>query len=315
MSVYVNNLTINIGADFTETYELYNMGDEEVDLTGYTAIASLRKHAGSSNSVNFTVSFLDRKNGIIKLFIPSWITSKLKSGRYVYDVLLYVPKEIQDSIKLPFTVQAAGIYSNNITFTSEFNNFSFSSNETGIVSKTIYYNTDYILSTSGNGPGTQALKIESNGFKLGLDDMQGAGADGDFNDLTIETTNGTFFKDGNTFKFRYSAPSSTIKTKKQIIVEGMIYARGGISSGCSFSLPTSAQRLCIAVIDENSDTSSSGMETLWGQFRSTYPNRTFYLLQPTTVGFGARVNNTNYSDLACPNNFLNETTVNVPPLI
>jgi hypothetical protein len=102
---------------------------------------------------------------------------------------------------------------------------------------------------------------------------------------------------------------------KGIIVEGTIHARAGISTGCSFSLPTSAQRLCIAVIDESDSQTASGMYTKWEQFRSSYPNRTFYLLQPTVVGYGNSVNNTNYSDLACPDNFLNETTVNVSPLI
>ena len=196
MSVYVNNLTINIGTDFVQTYDLYQSGGKVIDLTGYSAASSLRKHRDSGTAVSFTVGFPDRKNGKIKISIPSWTTARLKPGRYVYDILM----------------------------------------------------------TKSNGD-------------------------------------------------------------KAIIVEGTINARAGISTGCSFSLPTSAQRFCIAVIDENSNTSASGMETLWGQFRSSYPNRTFYLLQPTTVGFGVSVNNTNYDELACPDNFLSETTVNVSPLI
>ena len=102
---------------------------------------------------------------------------------------------------------------------------------------------------------------------------------------------------------------------KEIVLEGTVNVRAGISTGCSFSTPSSAQRLCIAVIDESSSQSVSGMSTKWAQFRSTYPNRIFYLLQPTTVGFGVSVTNTNFNDLSCPSNFLTETTVNVPPLI
>ena len=196
MSVYVNNLTINIGTDFVQTYDLYQSGGKVIDLTGYSAASSLRKHRDSNTSVSFVVGFPDRKNGKIKISIPSWTTTRLKPGRYVYDILMTKP----------------------------------------------------------NGD-------------------------------------------------------------KGIIVEGTIHARAGISTGCSFSLPTSAQRLCIAVIDENDGNSVSTMESNWAQFRSTYPNRTFYLLQPTTVGYGNSVNNTNYNDLRCPDNFLNETTVNVSPLI
>jgi hypothetical protein len=197
MSVYVNNLTINIGTDFVQTYDLYQSGGKVIDLTGYSAASSLRKHRDSGTAVSFTVGFPDRKNGKIKISIPSWTTSRLKPGRYVYDILMTKP----------------------------------------------------------NGD-------------------------------------------------------------KGIIVEGTINARAGISTGCSFSTPTSAQRLCIAVIDSSSSSLSGGnMSGKWGTFRSTYPNRTFYLLQPTSVGFGVSVNNTNYNGLECPDNFLNETTVNVSPLI
>ena len=194
MSVYVNNLTINIGTDFVQTYDLYQSGGKVIDLTGYGAASSLRKHRDSGTAVSFTVGFPDRQNGKIKISIPSWTTARLKPGRYVYDILMTKP----------------------------------------------------------NGD-------------------------------------------------------------KGIIVEGTILARAGISTGCSFSTPTSAQRLCIAVIDEAS--SLSDQDNKWSQFRSSYPNRTFYLLQPTAVGFGVSVNNTNYDDLKCPDGFLNETTVNVSPLI
>ncbi len=196
MSVYVNNLTINIGTDFVQTYDLYQSGGKVIDLTGYPAASSLRKHRDSGTAVSFTVGFPDRTNGKIKISIPSWTTNRLKPGRYVYDILMTKP----------------------------------------------------------NGD-------------------------------------------------------------KGIIVEGTIHARAGISTGCSFSTPTSAQRLCIAVIDESDSQTASGMYTKWEQFRSSYPNRTFYLLQPTNVGYGNSVNNTNYTDLVCPDNFLNETTVNVSPLI
>ena len=95
--------------------------------------------------------------------------------------------------------------------------------------------------------------------------------------------------------------------------------RQGVSTGCfgasTDGRPGSAHRLCIAVIDESDSQSTSGMSTKWAQFRSTYPQRTFYLLQPTAQGFGTLVDSSNYNTLRCPTNFLSETTVNVPPLI
>ena len=208
MAVYVNNITVNCGTDFTQDYDLFETGGKVIDLTGFTMSAALRKHRGSGTSVSFTTSFVSRSQGKIKLFIPSWISGNLKPGRYLYDVLLTSP----------------------------------------------------------------------------------GGA-------------------------------------KSIIVEGNVNARAGISTGCNFSLPTSAQRLCIAVVDENAGTQTfAGMYTKWENFRTTYPNRTFYLLQPTPIGccgtdsalgtgFGSLVDNNTYNTLHCPDNFLNETTVNISPLI
>ena len=197
MSAYVHNLTILGGADFNQEYDMLETGGQPINLTGYTGKSQIRKHKNSGTAVSFNVGFLDRVNGKINISIPSWTTSKLKEGRYVYDIL----------------------------FTS---------------------------------PGG----------------------------------------------------------RKEIVLEGRINVRAGISTGCDFSKPTSAQRLCIAVIDEADAQSKSGFSTLWAQFRTNYPNRTFYLLQPTNAGFGVESNNTaNYFVLRCPDNFLSETTVNVEPLI
>ena len=195
-AVYVHNITIDSGTDYDQDYDMFEVGGRVVNLTNYSAAAQIRKHRDSATSTSFSIGFPNRQKGKIKLTIPNYTTSKLKPGRYVYDILFTKP----------------------------------------------------------NGG-------------------------------------------------------------KEIVLEGTVNVRAGISTGCSFSTPSSAQRLCIAVIDESDSQSVSGMSTKWAQFRSTYPNRIFYLLQPTTVGFGVSVNNTNYNVLRCPSNFLTETTVNVPPLI
>jgi len=196
-AVYVHNITIDNGADYEQEYDMFEVGGRVIDLTGFSAKAELRRHRGSKTSTSFIIGFIDRKNGKIKLSIPNYITSKLKPGRYIYDIL-------------------------------------------------------------------------------------------------------------------FTKPSGT----KEIVLEGSVRVRQGISSECSFSKQGSSHRLCIAVIDESEDSQNKqGMSTKWNQFRSSYPNRTFYLLQPTTVGFGVSSTNVNYDELKCPSNFLQETTVNIPPLI
>ena len=104
---------------------------------------------------------------------------------------------------------------------------------------------------------------------------------------------------------------------KEIVLEGTVRVRQGISTGCfgasTNGLPGSAHRLCIAVIDEADGLNNAS--TKWEQIRSTYPGRTFYLLQPKNAGFGTLVTSANYNEMECPGNFLNETTVNTGRLI
>ena len=51
-------------------------------------------------------------------------------------------------------------------------------------------------------------------------------------------------------------------------------------------MPTSADRTCIAIIDESDSQSVTTMETRWTTFRTNWPNRTFYLLNPRHTGYG-----------------------------
>ena len=193
--VYVNNITVDSGEDFSQDFTLYETGGKLVDLTNYTAKGQLRKHADSNTAITFQVEYVDRVKGKIALNIPRWTTSLLKSGRYVYDVMVTKP-------------------------------------------------------------------------------------------------NGT----------------------KEMVLEGTALVRPGVSKSTEYSSPGSDDRTCIAVIDDSLQTTPD-MLTKWEQFRTTYPNRIFYLLQPTSDGFGNFVTDTNWNALKAPDNFLAETTINISPLI
>ena len=196
--VYVNNITVDSGEDFSQDFTLYESGGKLVDLTNYGAKGQLRKHADSKTAITFQIEFVNRVTGKIALNIPRWTTSLLKPGRYVYDVMVTKP-------------------------------------------------------------------------------------------------NGT----------------------KEMVLEGTALVRPGVSKSPEYSSPGSDDRTCIAVISSSGVGIGSTAAILdkWEQFRTTYPNRTFYLLQPTSDGFGNFVTETNWNDLKVPDNFLAETTVNISPLI
>ena len=90
MSVYVVNITIPSGADFEQTFTLESSeSNSHIDLTNYTGASFLKKSAESSSiSAVFDVSFPNPQNGSVKIALGSSITSTLRSGRYVYDILL-----------------------------------------------------------------------------------------------------------------------------------------------------------------------------------------------------------------------------------
>lgn len=88
MSVYTNNITIERGTNFSIDYTLSNTDSSVINLTNYTVTAKVRKHFTATDSVGFAVSFVDAANGKIRISMASTVTSTLKSGRNVYDVLV-----------------------------------------------------------------------------------------------------------------------------------------------------------------------------------------------------------------------------------
>lgn len=89
-AVYVSNLVINCGSDFGQTFTLEEtLSNSSLNLTGYTAAAQMRKHAGSSTATNFATSIvLPATEGKLILSLTASQTENLKPGRYVYDIVL-----------------------------------------------------------------------------------------------------------------------------------------------------------------------------------------------------------------------------------
>jgi len=89
-AVYVSNIVINAGTDFSQTFILEdNISNSSLDLTTYSMSAQMRKWSGSSSSVVFSASTIfDPAAGNVKISLGSTITTSLKPGRYVYDVII-----------------------------------------------------------------------------------------------------------------------------------------------------------------------------------------------------------------------------------
>lgn len=89
-SVYVNNLVINAGSDFSQSFDLESAAaNSALNLTGYTVSAQMRKWHGSTSSTTFTCTIQNPPTtGKIFLTLTSQQTTNLTPGRYVYDVVI-----------------------------------------------------------------------------------------------------------------------------------------------------------------------------------------------------------------------------------
>ena len=92
MTVFVQNLTINAGETFSRDLDILSAdGTGGVDLTGYSANSHLRKHPDSTGFTEITVGITSAAKGKINISIASTITTNIKPGRHVYDILLTKP--------------------------------------------------------------------------------------------------------------------------------------------------------------------------------------------------------------------------------
>ena len=89
MAVYSHNLIINLGADFTKNFTIEDASTNAAkSLVGYAVSAQLRKTPTSSTKVSFTSTVTSESSGNVRISLAATETSAIKSGRYVYDVVI-----------------------------------------------------------------------------------------------------------------------------------------------------------------------------------------------------------------------------------
>ena len=119
MATYAANFTLDKGTDFEEEFILTEDDGSPLNLVGYIGSAKIRKHQTAVKYKPFTITFIDRPNGRIKISLTNSQTSGLESGRNYYDILLTdgmgkVKKVIEGSIIVNETTTLGLIDSDNI---------------------------------------------------------------------------------------------------------------------------------------------------------------------------------------------------------
>ena len=83
------NLTISTGTSFTKSFNILSDSGSPQNLTNYTIKSQLRKSSQSSSVINFiSTATSPFSSGIIKIDLTPNLTVDLKSGRYLYDIII-----------------------------------------------------------------------------------------------------------------------------------------------------------------------------------------------------------------------------------
>lgn len=103
------NLTIEQGTDFESSITIRNRDSSPLNLASYTGEAKLRKHYSATTYYSFTLQFIDRVNGRIKISMSSANTALLTEGRYVYDIVLTSPNSLKSRVAFGAIVVSPGV--------------------------------------------------------------------------------------------------------------------------------------------------------------------------------------------------------------
>ena len=88
MAVYAVNYTLEKGTDFETELNLTEDDGSPLNLLGYTGSAKIRKYPTSPRYKPFTITFIDRERGRIKISLSNTQTAGLEAGRNYYDMFL-----------------------------------------------------------------------------------------------------------------------------------------------------------------------------------------------------------------------------------
>ena len=110
MAVYVSNIQINAGTDFSQVFTLEDgVTNSALNLTSYGVKSEMRKHASATGVTTFTSSIFNANAGQIKIGLSTSQTAALKEGRYVYDVVITDTASVMTRVVEGMALVRAGV--------------------------------------------------------------------------------------------------------------------------------------------------------------------------------------------------------------
>lgn len=89
MAIYISNLTVHTGTDFTQTFVFEDeASNSALDISNYTGSGQLKRYDTSSKAADFTLDFSQGATGRLTVTMTATTTADIKPGRYFYDIRL-----------------------------------------------------------------------------------------------------------------------------------------------------------------------------------------------------------------------------------
>ena len=89
MAVFSTNLVIYKYTDFEQTFVLEDgLSNSAKDLTGFTGTCRMQRTLNLGSLTGFTVTFVNRLNGKVRISLSDEQTAIIEEGKYFYELML-----------------------------------------------------------------------------------------------------------------------------------------------------------------------------------------------------------------------------------
>ena len=99
MAVFSTNLIIYKHTDFEQTFVLEDsLSNSAKDLTGFTGTCRMQRTLNLGSLTAFTVTFVNRLNGKVRISLTNTQTANLADGKYFYELMLTDPNGVTERV-------------------------------------------------------------------------------------------------------------------------------------------------------------------------------------------------------------------------
>ena len=99
MAVFSTNLIIYKHTDFEQTFVLEDgLSNSAKDLTDFTGTCRMQRTLNLGSLTGFTVTFVNRLNGKVRISLTNTQTANIEDGKYFYELMLTDPDGVVERV-------------------------------------------------------------------------------------------------------------------------------------------------------------------------------------------------------------------------